>query len=422
MRRTESVQSGAGIDTIIIIGNGFDRWQGLNTSYADFHRYYLEHRDEIIRKLHIRKRVYEYSPDKNGKKRRAEWSDVEVIFTDPFDPCELEAEFWNNFETCLGDIDAERINLFFGKDRVGLRKLERSVKNAKRILTEAFCGWIASIEIGPNENLVYRFGENCVFINFNYTETLEKRFGVQVSNVFHIHGEATDKQSIIFGHNKHPQIPEPFFKQAGGRFRGLYHIEKMLYDTDKHCQDNIQMLIMFLALHGIMSEDIKDIYVLGHSMGLVDLEYFEFLMRSSVIDPGEHDDDYTAEQEDDRFAAMEYAISTYGYRRNRSENTEAAMFRKRQKEQKARNKMYERFFLRMIGKRSERGTKKIRPKQRTENARWHISYYGEKDYKWKEFLMKEMGCPQYELIGSIDECLERWRGEEKNGIPGRRHG
>lgn len=36
-------------DTIFIIGNGFDRWQGLNTSYADFHAYYLRHRDEILK-------------------------------------------------------------------------------------------------------------------------------------------------------------------------------------------------------------------------------------------------------------------------------------------------------------------------------------------------------------------------------------
>lgn len=48
----------AKIDTLIVIGNGFDRWQGLNTSYADFHRYYLEHRDEILKKLHIKKHIY----------------------------------------------------------------------------------------------------------------------------------------------------------------------------------------------------------------------------------------------------------------------------------------------------------------------------------------------------------------------------
>ena len=46
------------IDTIVVIGNGFDRWQGLNTSYADFQTYYHEHLDEILKKLHIKKSKY----------------------------------------------------------------------------------------------------------------------------------------------------------------------------------------------------------------------------------------------------------------------------------------------------------------------------------------------------------------------------
>lgn len=58
------------IGTIVIIGNGFDRWQGLNTSYADFQTYYHEHLDEILKKLHIKKSKY-ISPDGTVE----EWSD-----------------------------------------------------------------------------------------------------------------------------------------------------------------------------------------------------------------------------------------------------------------------------------------------------------------------------------------------------------
>lgn len=42
-------------DTLIIIGNGFDIWQGLHTSYGQFQNYYLEHREEILRKLKFKK-------------------------------------------------------------------------------------------------------------------------------------------------------------------------------------------------------------------------------------------------------------------------------------------------------------------------------------------------------------------------------
>ena len=122
-----------------------------------------------------------------------------------------------------------------------------------------------------------------MFINFNYTDTLRKRFGVDEMREFHIHGEATDKKSIVFGHNRHPQEPEALLATMGGRFGGLYLVDEILYETDKHCQDIIQILCMFLAMNGVMSEEIKDIYVLGQSMSPVDIEYFDFLMRCSKV-------------------------------------------------------------------------------------------------------------------------------------------
>ena len=42
---------------------------------------------------------------------------------------------------------------------------------------------------------------------FNYTDTLLKRFGVKAVNEFHIHGMANEKESIIVGHATHPEYP-----------------------------------------------------------------------------------------------------------------------------------------------------------------------------------------------------------------------
>lgn len=57
-KKKKTTESPSPIDTIVVIGNGFDRWQGLNTSYADFQTYYHEHLDEILKKLHIKKHRY----------------------------------------------------------------------------------------------------------------------------------------------------------------------------------------------------------------------------------------------------------------------------------------------------------------------------------------------------------------------------
>ena len=116
-------------DTLVIIGNGFDIWQGYRTSYLEFQKYYLKNRDNILKKLHIKKHVY---IDEDGQK--TELTDVEIIYGNPFNPNELEDEFWGTFETSLDDIDAETINAYFGKDAKGLRNMRISIRNANRIL------------------------------------------------------------------------------------------------------------------------------------------------------------------------------------------------------------------------------------------------------------------------------------------------
>lgn len=106
----------------------------------------------------------------------------------------------------------------------------------------------------------------------------------------------------------------------GGRFRGLYLIEEFLYETDKHAHEKLFMLSAFLATHGANKEDIRDIYVLGHSMSPPDLEYFIFLM--DVI--------------------------------------------------------------------------------------WHLSYFKDSDRAWKETVLQELKCNRYELLPTIDACLEKF--------------
>ena len=410
-KKKKTTESPSPIDTIVVIGNGFDRWQGLNTSYADFQTYYHEHLDEILKKLHIKKRKY-VSPDGTTE----EWSDVELIYGDPFEPGELDNEFWNNFENSLADIDAERLNLFFGKERSDLKDMRRSIRNAKRILTEAFCGWIATISI-TEEDAGYKFGDNCVFINFNYTDTLRKRFGVDEMREFHIHGEATDKKSIVFGHNRHPQEPETLLAQMGGRFGGLHLVDEILYETDKHCQDNILILCMFLAMNGVMCEEIKDIYVLGQSMSPVDIEYFDFLMRCSKVpsldnaeeESGELEAEDELDELDELNQRMQFIIDEIGYHNTANENAANAMERWQQREQAARNEQYSKEFLKMLGKPAKTELDSVKVAPRTEDAKWHISYFGDTDKEWKEIVMKELGCSNYQLYPSIDECISRWK-------------
>lgn len=406
--------SASPIDTLIIVGNGFDLWQGLRTGYSEFQQFYLAHRDEIMRKLHIGMRAY---IGEDGGTVRI--SDVELIYGDPFSPQELDDEFWGSFEASLRDIDAERINLFFGKGRRGLREMKKSIRNAKRILTEAFCTWISTIVISPKD-ADYRFGDNCFFINFNYTDTLFKCVGVDEGSVYHVHGEAADRKSIIFGHSEHPWLPEEALLQLGDRFKGLYLIESLLYETDKHVEDNIQMLCMYLALHGVASEQIRHVYVLGHSMSATDLAYFAFLSEATGNLEGScPTDDEILEEYDDLeefHNRLQFIIESIGYHRDIAQIDpayRAAIERKYAIEQAARSASMQHRYLRMLQKPKRRRAHKSAPEKaaipvRTEAAMWHITYHGEGKADI-ERAAQSLNLRNYRLYPSIDDCLIAFR-------------
>lgn len=266
---------------LFLIGNGFDRWQGLPTSYDNFRQYYFTYILEITKQLRIKT-----EKDKAGNII----TPVEKIFGDIFNPAALPGEFFWNFESSMALLDDQNIAMYFGKSNKGVYQMQETLNEALEILRKAFGDWIKSILI-EDKDPGYRFDDSCYFINFNYTNTLEKRFQVDEGNVNYIHGDFSDTVSIVFGHSKHPEIAFPelmeqkFIHRIGGgkskRLRELYLVEEALYETDKHVQDNIDDLCEFMTIDGVHIEDITDIYVLGHSFGEPDYEYFEFLVKAT---------------------------------------------------------------------------------------------------------------------------------------------
>ena len=177
----------------------------------------------------------------------------------------------------MDKIDDQQINYFFGRD--GVKNIKRCAENAQKILKEMFRDWVGTIHISE-EISKYAFGDNVLFVNFNYTDTLLKRFGVKAVNEFHIHGMANEKESIIVGHATHPKYPyEPLrmFKNKP-RMEGVYYIEEFLYNSDKHIEDNYMKLQIFCGLHGVRIENIKKIFVLGLGFGDADLGYIKHLI------------------------------------------------------------------------------------------------------------------------------------------------
>ncbi|MBR1373937.1 hypothetical protein IJ556_05745, partial [bacterium] len=117
----------------------------------------------------------------------------------------------------------------------------------------------------------FKFTDDCYIINFNYTDTIGKRFGYNEDKVYHIHGETNDPESIIVGHSTHPEtafnelMEQKMIRRIGGgksqRLMGLYLVESLLHETDKGIQNNIEDLCEFMTIDGVHIEDFENIYV-----------------------------------------------------------------------------------------------------------------------------------------------------------------
>ena len=452
---------------LILIGNGFDRWQGLPTSYDHFKKYYRDHIFSVARELRIKTTV-----DDDGMLI----TPVEMIFGDISRPSALPQEFFWNFEASTALIDDQNIINHFKKTKIGLYRLQQTVHAAQRILQKIFGDWIESIEITP-EKPKYRFDDSCYFINFNYTATLEKRFGVNEKNVYHIHGEATDPESIIFGHSTHPEtafselMRQRFVRTLDGkkskRLQGLYLIENVLYATDKHVWDNIDDLCEFMTLDGLHMEDISDVYVLGHSFAEPDYEYFNFLVKATQMGCDFNElsalwkiRDIAFEQIDDDklldFINLNIAYATLHRKRvlgkdnisfPQAEQFERALFgqtdvytdgagnihKKDVNDENIKNAVHKRFLMEQAARTKEvieelcllKNVKELPADcfsilkaadfidgghaPRIVDAKWHISYNTEDDEKQIKSVLQRTGCENFKLFHGIDECISEFK-------------
>ena len=255
---------------LFVIGNGFDINLGLNTSYKDFY-YFLKqkHPEFLIETGEIL------------------WAKKE---TDPL---------WSNFERELCSVNfmpfsiedyecSENVS-FYGLYEMKLN----GIFSWKESLDKYFREWIDFSYTTPKHK-PYVFDENDYFVNFNYTNSLENVYSVKRDHILYIHGRANDIGPLIFGH-------------------GVTHDLTKLYDdlnltTDGYIICSASQLNDLIAIDTLIDQlrkpvdklkmqlenwlnnlsEIRDVYVLGHSLGEVDLPYFQVIKEAATLDAKWH--------------------------------------------------------------------------------------------------------------------------------------
>jgi hypothetical protein len=245
--------------TLYIIGNGFDLWHGLPTSYNRFYEFAKDILDELEQ--------YFYG----GVEPDCLWYD----FEESLGKFEWEM-FYEEYD--YADVSAEDFKL---SDTYGIESdVSEQADNMVNEIRIRFHDWICNIDISKASKKL-TFSSDSRFLTFNYTSTLQDVYGIGDDRVCHIHGKADRYDELVFGHGdtfeEEPDVDEhgesncTIFSDAERAARyPFYAFQKPVERVIERNSD------FFEPLH-----DITDVIVIGHSLNEIDLPYFEKVAKSA---------------------------------------------------------------------------------------------------------------------------------------------
>lgn len=276
---------------LYIIGNGFDLYHGLDTKYQTFAKYLAEKDSEVYELL----LTYYYLPD---------------ISEDPVRD-EDYAE-WANFESALADLDYEQVlddnsdsaanpgsPDFRDRDWHTYQiEMEMIIEKLTGRLLSIFNSFILSVTYPDNvDDKKIKLELDSVFLNFNYTTTIEKYYAINNTEICYIHNKSVDSESkICLGHGTDPSNfeenqPEP---PEGLDEEGLEQWREHMSDQYDYSYESAKSEILsyytkafkntqtMIANHIDFFEKlngVENVFVLGHSISPVDLEYFKLVIE-----------------------------------------------------------------------------------------------------------------------------------------------
>lgn len=272
---------------LYIIGNGFDLYHGLDTKYQSFAKY-LSEADSEVYDLILN---YYGLPD---------------ISEEPVSDEEYAA--WATFELALADLDYEQVlddhsdsianpgsEDFRDRDWHTYQiDMELIIEKLTKRLISKFNEFILDVRYPDNINdSKLKLIPQSRFLNFNYTDTLERYYEVDSKEICYIHERSSqDNCKIILGHGTDPSSfevkdPEP---PEGLNEEELEHWREQMSDQYDYSYESAKHEILsyytkaFKNTLSIIDKNIRffeslnnteSIYVLGHSISQVDIKYFE---------------------------------------------------------------------------------------------------------------------------------------------------
>lgn len=243
---------------LYIIGNGFDIAHGIKCKYSDFGNYLDENYPDYYGRI-----MHGYSGS------NALWKD----FENELPSCATYIEEWGieMGNAMRNEIDYDPmhdmgIGFWIDEQYHFLSNLPKYLRL-----------WVESIDISVKP--IFRIEKDALFLNFNYTGTLEKVYGISGDNVKHIHGFVENKkEKLVIGHCNKEAIEYAKQKKEYSQAQFIDH-EISTYDrVAKYCDVTLKPTESIIECNKSFFDyltDINDIVIIGHSLNSVDMPYFQ---------------------------------------------------------------------------------------------------------------------------------------------------
>lgn len=259
------INTSSKLKKLYVIGNGFDLWHGIPSSYREFKSFVREHDHDLFDAVETYLGADE------------DWSDLESALASIDVDSIIEdmghfmflyaADDWS--DACHHDFQYE---------------VEGVVQRLSATLRSLFAKWIRQLAI-PNRfsagKRLRSINTNGLFLTFNYTATLRERYDVPNTNVLHIHG-CTDQEDsdLILGHAWNPQT-----RRSLNNREDIEEIDTRLMEANRILDGYFSATFkpseqLIQRNHQFFDRlcNIQEVCVLGHSLSDVDTPYFKALL------------------------------------------------------------------------------------------------------------------------------------------------
>ena len=290
-------------NTLVVIGNGFDRFHGVESAYCHFKNYLRCYEKEPVPIFGCL--AYDIHDVSKADKERHEFCDKLEQFID-------SSKLWSNFEEALSWLDADEIREYHGDELKSYGDdnwkdsfhhdyqwhIENDLSFARQI-PSYLKEWILTLDTSVARKFVVDIINNHnLYLNFNYTDVLESIYEIDRNKILYIHGKAKEYLPLIVGHGdnsyfKEKAIPDkniaddeyPWFEDDdyGGDVR-VQEAEEIIEGYFKITYKNVVSIIDKNKTFFKNLCEVSRVYILGHSLSSVDLPYIKLINESVSVD------------------------------------------------------------------------------------------------------------------------------------------